>query len=259
MILPHRPDRKARRGLAPIELVIALPMLLLMAAFIYKLADAGLIKASVNIKARRAAWAQRSPNAQAENNPLPGPPASMAALRTAGSNSRGLSRTNTSRELNWAPLLAQKSTIQAAHAVLGDPWDHHTVGFESRGRFEFDTRLSRVAAGLPTSLDALKNPANVVGGGGGKLLEALAKMAVANTKLGEALTAIDKIKEAKKKAKKKGGILGTLESIGEAVGGILGVLNPGEWKKILDAASAAKGLMKNVNRMLDIMKGDAPY
>jgi hypothetical protein len=77
--------------------------------------------------------------------------------------------------------------------------------------------------------------------------------------MGKALDKINKIKEAKEKAKKKkGGLGGFLESIGGAIGDVLGIPSPSDWGKILDAIPKAKGVMKSTSNMLDMMKANAP-
>ena len=252
MLLRHQHPQSVRRGFAPFEAVLAVPFLLLMTAFMFKIAEAGLIKARVNGQSRRDAWAKRGPKGQTETDPKP--PGNLAALRTASDDSRGLSRVEANRDMSIGLMGLGNRTVRGAHAVLGDPWDHQSVAFESRGYFDFDRRIMKVAANLPTSLDAFKNPANVVGGGAGNLLEALAKMAIADTALGKALDVVDKLKKAKEKAE-KGGIGGFLEGLGEA----LGIINPSEYKKIIDGVSKAKGLIKDINKMLDLMKGEAPF
>ena len=125
-----RPNNRVRPGLAPLEMVLVLPMLALMAALLYKIGEAGLTKTGTIVEARRDAWS-RERGGTRENEPLPVAKSLILRYAPAGSASdhrpSGLAIGTASKPVRLMPLLRADGRANARLAVLIDSFSGITA------------------------------------------------------------------------------------------------------------------------------------
>jgi hypothetical protein len=143
-----RPDAGPRRrpAIASLELVLALPLLVFLAAMILAIGRVGVARTGAQLQARRDAWKRPVSNGAAERAPLPGPPDGHDVIREGGA--RGLSVGAVDRPVTLAPMLPTSIPLGARLSVLLDPLDHVTAPFPFHGRFTPDGRVVRLKAGV---------------------------------------------------------------------------------------------------------------
>lgn len=115
-----RPDRRFRRGMAPLEFVLGLPFLLLLFTFIFSLGFAFLNKTTVSIEVRHAVWKSRDDQANWGNDAL--------SVWTAIDPNGGAvedERTKTAKIAKW---LGGSLAVRSKASVLTGTWDSRQVG-----------------------------------------------------------------------------------------------------------------------------------
>jgi hypothetical protein len=65
-------------------------------------------------------------------------------LRIGRTSADGLQRGTAQGQVRLAPLWRQPLRLQSSVVVLGDTWDHRTLGFRRLQHFQFDERLRRL-------------------------------------------------------------------------------------------------------------------
>jgi hypothetical protein len=125
-----RPSKLIRPGLAPLEMVLVLPLLALMAALLYKIGEAGLTKTGTLVEARRNAWS-RERGGTPEADPLPVAQSSMLRHAAAGTSSdyrhTGLAVGAASKPVRLTPLLRADGRASARLVVLLDSFSGLTA------------------------------------------------------------------------------------------------------------------------------------
>jgi len=145
----------SRRGVAPLELVLALPLLVSLLALLFTIADAA-IKANTSVIAARAdAWSRRDR-----------PESKDALLFQSAATSRSL--IHGSVEVPTRSFLAEigASTAKAEHAVMGGSWDHGAIDLNRQPSYQLYDRVGADSAaaletqstgGIPAIVAALPN------------------------------------------------------------------------------------------------------
>lgn len=143
----------SRRGVAPLELVLALPLLVALLALLFTIADAS-IKANTSVIAARAdAWSRRD-NQKTKD----------ALQFRSGATSHKLIHGNA--EVATRSFLADigASTAKAEHAVMGGSWDHRDIDLNSPPSYRLYARVgagsiaelgAQLAGGIQVAVDSL--------------------------------------------------------------------------------------------------------
>jgi hypothetical protein len=151
----------SHRAIASLEMIMVLPLLVLLAVFIFRVAEVGLHRASLIVEVRQKAWSQRQTGQGAEESAIATVPKVFRTVRNDGGPS-GLIRVRSQRTISIAPINVMSQKITASHVVLTDVSDYRSTGFRRRGQFQFDPRSMRLAANLDipslNSLINLNNP-----------------------------------------------------------------------------------------------------
>lgn len=128
-----------RRGLAPLELVMALPFLVLAAALIFKVAEVFVHKSAATIQARRDAAVPKSAPGP-EEAPLPNNSNITSRLRPE-QGQYGLIVQPAQRRAKLRPVYPGELTLTGRSSELYGTWDHRAVPFEERDNTElFDSK-----------------------------------------------------------------------------------------------------------------------
>lgn len=114
-----RPNRRFRRGMAPLEFVLGIPFLLLLFTFIFSLGFAFLNKTTVSIEVRHAVWKTRDDPANWGDDAL-----SVWTAIDPNSGAVEDERTKSARVANW---LGGSLTVRSKAAVLTGTWDSRQV------------------------------------------------------------------------------------------------------------------------------------
>lgn len=143
---------RRRLGLAPLEFVMALPILWLIACVIFKSADAYLRLSFTHIQARKdSAIPKASP--VHEDSPLPDPSIAQAVFDIPA-GTFGLVHQREERRLRLNPIYPSEARIGSAMTTLVGPWDYHSILFPERANTDlpFDEAATRLAKQLPPAI-----------------------------------------------------------------------------------------------------------
>ena len=132
-----------RRGMAPLEFVMGLPVLVCLMAFIFGVAAASVMRINLAMTTRHMAWMQRDRNPPGTDNTYPNSARSpQSQLARVGQQSIGLIKNPFSEHPRGIEIARGRQTLQlppvyrvgaqamssvdaqAEHWVLADPWDH---------------------------------------------------------------------------------------------------------------------------------------
>jgi hypothetical protein len=139
----------ARRGLASLEFVMSMPLIVSMALLVFAAGRAGLGKTEVAVRARREAWSARR-----ESSGAP-------ALRVATGRATAAAVEQTaSKAVELAPALnLGEGTAVSRHSVLAGVWDDRVPLAQFRGRgphlSALPTMLADAALSSPVDLGEL--------------------------------------------------------------------------------------------------------
>lgn len=188
----------ARRGLASLELVLSLPLIVSMALLIFAVGRAGLGKTEVAVRARSEAWSAR--------RDATGAPALRMA--TAQADAAAVEKT-ASKTVPLAPALnLGESTAVSRHAVLAGVWDDRARLSQFRGRGPhldaLPTLLEDAAINVPFDLSQLQqlDPQQFVQqilAGNLNLGDPLGQLGVLQAKYQEAMDQLRKVEELMQK------------------------------------------------------------
>lgn len=109
-------EKKPRPGVATLELVLALPVLLALVVALIWLGFSVIGQAEVTVQARHTAW-------EARFQPWEG--------RRYDFNSDGIGDANATQTVRITPVLDQESGPESKHSVGQGNWDHQTLEFDS--------------------------------------------------------------------------------------------------------------------------------
>lgn len=157
------PAVHSRRGLAPLEFIIALPFLLVLVTLIVMMHDVCVTKARTNILSRNAAWSYRhdvSSDTEYDSPKLKDPTlgglldtvatvddqirwfqlgkimwASFDGVNIPYQAHKGVQKHEAQLDVWIAPITTmRRKTIKSQHVVLGGTWDYQHIKFYSDGR-----------------------------------------------------------------------------------------------------------------------------
>lgn len=257
-----------RHGLATVEFVMVLPVMMLFAVLILKCGELTMSKARANIEARAGVY-RATPGPESG---MPDRSSYVTALKvTAGTH--GLTEVSLSKPVSLRPVLPQRPTLTGRVAVLSGTWDHKGIAFSEPDPSFVDQRALRAAT--PNALAPAWEALNKLFGtaslpqlsGAMKVLDpifsllqqsgieqALAKIQSGLRIVTGALDAVKSVTDGIGGA--IGGILG--EGAGKAVGNVLGgianaALGPlvGKIKGMVEDANAVLRLIRRVIRWND--------
>ena len=173
----HR--QSCRPALAPLELVLALPFLLLAAVLIYKVAEGNLLKSECLIQARREAWGFNGGPIQPEGSLVQDNGSIASDLGISAGADHGLANRQITRRLSF-PLGGGSIPIEARQIVLKGSWDYRSIDINP-GSFQPDAHatslIDALAGGNSPQLDFMSkwNRGDMTGGlDAGSLLGQLA-------------------------------------------------------------------------------------
>ncbi len=171
----HR--QRHRPALAPLELVLALPFLLLAAILIYKVAQGNLLKSECLIQARREAWGSNGGPIQPEGSLVPDNGSITSALGISAGSDHGLTEQQITRRLSF-PIGGGSIPIDAHQVVLKGSWDYRSLDI-SPGSLQPDAHakslIDSLAGGDSVQLDFMSkwNRGDMTGVDAGSLSQQL--------------------------------------------------------------------------------------
>ncbi len=165
--------RKRRRGVAPMEFIMALPFLVVLTAFIFSLAIASMCRSQAIFNARNNAWKQRyqqdAPTQSLSLTSL----ASSTVLGVFAGQSGGDGVVSGTGNHTWGSdganhglyaFVATRAT--AKHEVFSKSWDHETIEFTPQAPLAVDRRIFIYSLGgaLSPAVNGLDGILNIFGG-----------------------------------------------------------------------------------------------
>ena len=138
-----------RGGIAPLEFVMALPVLLLLMVGITWLGYSVIGQTEVLVKARNKAWSQRFDDKSKK-------PLYFPLLPMYNRNSDFVSE-RVSQRVDVSPMFSRLPGPEAGHTVLAGSWDHRAMNFKEPP----DLKLMAVAAGIGLFGNALDAAASL--------------------------------------------------------------------------------------------------
>lgn len=130
-----------RRGMASVEIVLSMPLIMMMAALIYFLGDLNLKRADVLVRSRNDAWQARTQKGTPEVDPFPDQKKEDSLFVKPDSPTDGRQQFTDrtikkpqSLYLIHTPLV----TLAADHTVLGGSWDFHDLKACSKSSTDSD-------------------------------------------------------------------------------------------------------------------------
>lgn len=143
--------RRRRRGIASLELVMALPVILTLMVALLTLGSAGTAMTSATIEARNDAWRARS-EVSADDTAL--------KLSRESTTNTLVSRTASKQGVSISPRISL-AAANPQHTVMGGSWDHRMLPMDSPPHVELYARLGLDLASQFTdaegAIDALKD------------------------------------------------------------------------------------------------------
>ena len=144
---PHRRrTRTRRRGIAPLELVMSLPILLMLFATVIGIGWASLEKSGVAIGARNQAWQRRWSSDRSQENQYLSEAGScpLSAISVPLSGEIGAAYRTKSCEFNLPSWLGSDTVARSGNSVLMGSWDYNEVAEFDHGAPHFDV-LAKMA------------------------------------------------------------------------------------------------------------------
>lgn len=166
-----RLDRsRARRGMAPLEFVMALPVLLLLIVGITWLGFSVIGQTEVLIEARNKAWKRRFEDAS--KKPLMFPSGVSVAKNPFYSVEADYVTETSTKKVDVSPMFSRLPGPRASHTILAGSWDYRAMPFDKAPEWEL---LAKAAANgttgdLQTWLTKLKDPLGQLKDLGGSIL-----------------------------------------------------------------------------------------
>lgn len=145
MMTRHRHQK--RPGLAPLELVMAAPFLLIIAAVVFKVGEGFYKKAEVTAKARADSRIPRAAPRSPDPAPLPNRSRDIAGMGP-DSSKYGLVVQPASGSVRLNPVMPGSQRLGGSYSVLYGTWDHKAVPFDNNRSNTniFDWRAARMAS-----------------------------------------------------------------------------------------------------------------
>jgi hypothetical protein len=130
-----QPSRSiSRRGIAPIEFAMSLPILLLLIVGIVWLGYIVVGQSQVIVQARTNAWAHRFENRS--NAPLEFPTAIGSAANPLYDAEKDHATERATKEVHVSKVYDHFATPKSSHTVLAGSWDHRALPFNGFPEFE---------------------------------------------------------------------------------------------------------------------------
>jgi hypothetical protein len=133
----QRSARFARAGIAPLEFVMALPVLLLLIVGITWLGFTMIAQTEVLIEARNKAWKRRFEDISKK-------PLYFPLLIGLYDEKKDYAHETATKKVNVSPLFNLARAPAAGHTILAGSWDHQAMSFKDPP----DLKLMAVAAGI---------------------------------------------------------------------------------------------------------------
>lgn len=227
--------RWGRRGIATLELAMALPVILLLLVALLTLGSAGTALTGATIKARNDAWRARSDVSAADS-----------ALRFSRESTTEtlVSRTATQQAVVVSPRISL-AAANPQHTVLGGSWDHTDLPMDSPPNWDLYPRLGEdLASQLATTLSGVDSIRD--------LLERIAESLV--PEIGNARQMIDQFDgmqgeiAGKARSELEGALNAAKMLLSDLKNKLIGLLDPTEIAKIKDEIEKALDRIKAIEK-----------
>jgi hypothetical protein len=126
----YRPGSRINRGIATLEFVMAMPMLLTLMVALVWLGYSVIGQTEVIIEARNKAWAKRFDNASGK--PLIFPVDLLVAKNPFYPKSKDYITEKASKKVNVSAMFSRLPGPESSHTILAGSWDHQAMRFDKR-------------------------------------------------------------------------------------------------------------------------------
>lgn len=123
-----------RRGMASVEIVLSMPMIVAVAALIYYLGELNMTRADVTVRARNDAWKKRTQSGDPESSPLPDQQKLDILFVDPDPIPKGSQLASDQSVMKARPLYFMRTspvTVPSSHTVLSGTWDFHDLPIDS--------------------------------------------------------------------------------------------------------------------------------
>jgi hypothetical protein len=160
----------ARRAMATLEFVMALPVLLLLMVGITWLGFSVIARSEALVQARDKAWQKRFDNPK--QKPLIFPTGISAVQNPRYSQAGDYVTESVTKPVDVSPVFKAVPAPKGTHTILAGSWDHRALDMNSPPNFKLyaDAGLNAATGALQTALSTLKGLSSQLASFGGETL-----------------------------------------------------------------------------------------